>query len=109
MSADRDALVERVAAAIWGTYTVSKVAKPTLRGITWDDLTRWAGTSAKIAEVRELALSEARAALAAISTTHVIGPRELPASVRGMRLAVDEISAEGIWRKVVGLMEADHG
>jgi hypothetical protein len=61
------------------------------------------------AALMDMPLPDRLALARALVPDHVIGPRELPASVGGMYFDVDEITPEGIWRKVVGLMEADHG
>ena len=65
-------VIEAMARAIWTTYTNSEVAKPDLRGITWDDLLRWAETSPRMAKLVELGRDEARAAIRALPDGWVV-------------------------------------
>jgi hypothetical protein len=66
------AILEAMAEAIWTTYTNSQVPPEDLRGITWEELCRWAKQKPRLQEVVDLCFAEARAALtAALAVTEV--------------------------------------
>lgn len=56
--------VEAAARAIWTRYTNSQVPPEDLRGIPWEDLTRWAQERPKLQEIVDLCHQEATDAVA---------------------------------------------
>jgi len=110
----KSALVEAVAAALWADWQASPICSPDIRGISWDDVLRWASEGKDAAKAfRDSAHGQARSALKAIETagfnppslaaTHAVVPRE-PTEAMLEHASLEFGTAD--WRAVIEAAEA---